>query len=61
MESIYDELRDAAENMDCDKIEGIMKEIGEYAIPGSEKEKFGRIREKADMLDYEGMLKALEE
>ncbi|MBR6469432.1 MAG: DegV family EDD domain-containing protein, partial [Lachnospiraceae bacterium] len=59
MESIYDELHDAAENMDCDKVEAIMKEISGYAIPETEKEKFDLIRQKADNLDYDGMLEAL--
>lgn len=59
MESIYDELKNAAESMDCDMIEDIMKEIGEYSIPDAEKEKFALVREKAEMLDYEGMLNIL--
>ena len=59
MESIYDELRDAAEAMDCDRIEAVMNEISEYTIPDSDKEKFDSVRAKADMLDYEGILEAL--
>jgi HPt (histidine-containing phosphotransfer) domain-containing protein len=60
MESIYDELRDAAEKMDCDKLEAIMEEAGEYTIPDAEKEKFGILRERADMLDYDGILEELD-
>ncbi|MCR5486264.1 MAG: DegV family EDD domain-containing protein [Lachnospiraceae bacterium] len=60
MESIYEELRDAAENMDCDRIEAALQEIGEYAIPAKEKDRFALVCEKADLLDYEGMLQALE-
>ena len=60
MESIYEGLREAAEAMDCDMVEEIMKEIEGYAIPAQEKEKFNRIREKADMLDYSGILEELE-
>ncbi len=56
---IYDELRAAAESMDCEKVEIIMKEIGEYAIPDTEKEKFDIVREKANNYDYDGILKAL--
>ena len=59
MESIYEGLHEAAEAMDCDMVEEIMKEIGGYAIPAGEKEKFNRIREKADMLDYNGILEEL--
>ncbi|MCR5237242.1 MAG: hypothetical protein K6E34_08610 [Lachnospiraceae bacterium] len=41
--------------MDCDMVEGIMQEIAEYEIPADEKDRFARVREKADMLDYEGI------
>ena len=59
MESIYEELSDAAESMDCDRVEEIMKEIGEYRIPDPERERFAKIREKAELLDYEGILAAI--
>ena len=59
MESIYQGLLEAAEAMDCDMIEGIMQEISEYGIPADEKERFARVREKADMLDYEGIREAI--
>ena len=61
MESIYEELRIAADDMDCDKIQAIMKEADEYAIPDTEKERFGLIREKASSYDYDGIIKALEQ
>jgi hypothetical protein len=60
MASIYEELRDAADDMDCEKVETIMREIGEYSIPDPDKEKFERIREAAKMLDYDKILEALE-
>ena len=59
MESIYEELRYAADDMDCEKVETIMKEAGQYAIPDTEKEKFDRIRVAAKNLDYDGILEAL--
>ena len=59
MESIYEGLREAAENMDCDMIDSIMEEIAEYAIPEAEKERFKLVCEKANMFDYEGMIQAL--
>ena len=59
MESIYQGLLEAAEAMDCDMIEGIMQEISEYGIPADEKERFARVRKKADMLDYEGIREAI--
>ena len=59
MAGIYEGLREAAEAMDCDMVEDIMKEVENYAIPDHEKEKFDRVREKADQLDYDGMIAAL--
>ncbi len=59
MESIYEGLKEAAQSMDCDQVEDIMKEIEGYEIPDSEKEKFTLIREKADILDYDGIMEAL--
>ncbi len=60
MESIYEGFREAAEAMDCDMVQDIIKEIEAYAIPESEKEKFERILEKANMYDYDGILQVLE-
>ncbi|MBO4396252.1 MAG: DegV family EDD domain-containing protein [Eubacterium sp.] len=57
---IYDELRVAADDMDCDEVERIMNEAREYVIPDSEKERFLLVSEKADMLDYDGILEVLE-
>ena len=60
MNRIYDELRVAADDMDCDEVERIIEEAKEYAIPDSEKERFLLVSEKADMLDYDGILEVLE-
>lgn len=59
MEGIYEGLKEAAESMDCDMVEEIMKEIDGYAIPEAKSERFGRIRQLADSLDYDGLLSEL--
>ncbi|MCR5790431.1 MAG: DegV family EDD domain-containing protein [Lachnospiraceae bacterium] len=59
MEGIYEGLLEAAEAMDCDMVEEILKEIEGYTIPDSESEKFRLVCEKADNLDYDGMKEAL--
>ena len=59
MESVYEGLREAAENMDCDMIGEILSELSEYAIPESEKEKYDAITEKAGKYDYDGILELL--
>ena len=45
--------------MDCDMLEDIINEIGAYAIPEAEKERFETVRQKADLYDYDGILEVL--
>ena len=52
---------DAAENMDCDAIDEILKEVEDYAIPEKEKEKFNALCEMADAFDYDGIVERLKE
>ena len=59
MNDIYEALREAAEAMDCDRIEEIMEEVGEYSVPESEKERFDTVRKKVSDLDYDGILEAI--
>ena len=59
IEGIYEGLLEAAEAMDCDMVEGIMQEIGEYEMPPEEQERFARVREKAGLLDYDGIIEAI--
>ncbi len=59
MESVYEGLQEAAENMDCDMIGEILKELEPYAIPDSEKEKYEAILAKVKSYDYDGILEIL--
>ncbi|MCR5303267.1 MAG: hypothetical protein K6E33_01790, partial [Lachnospiraceae bacterium] len=59
MESMYEEVRNAAENMDSDTIDSIMEEMDDYAIPASEKEKYEKIREMANLFDFDGIIEAI--
>ncbi len=61
MESVYEGLLDAAENMDCDAIDEILKEVEDYAIPEKEKEKFNALCEMAGAFDYDGIVERLKE
>jgi HPt (histidine-containing phosphotransfer) domain-containing protein len=61
MESVYEGIHDAAEAMDCDAIEEVLKEIEGYAIPENEIKKFKEVTAKADEFDYDGILKILDE
>lgn len=60
MKSIYEGLKEAADNMDCDAIESMLNELKEYKIPDSEKERFFAICEKAGNFDYDGIKELLE-
>jgi hypothetical protein len=60
MKSIYEGLKEAADNMDCDAIESMLNELKEYKIPDSEKERFSVICEKAGNFDYDGIKELLE-
>ncbi len=59
MESVYEELKSAAEDMDCDRIALVMKEIGDYSIPEEEREKMDLIRERVSAFDYDGIIDVL--
>ncbi len=56
---MYEGLRMAAEAMDCDMLEDILKEIDGYSIPDREKDKFDRVRQMAEALDYDGIIRIL--
>ena len=60
IESIYDELRLAADDMDCDKVQAILKEADEYSFPETEVERIKLIHEKAGNYDYDGILEVLD-
>ena len=59
MKDVYEGMREAAEAMDCDMLEDIINEIGAYAIPEAERERFETVRQKADLYDYDGILEVL--
>ena len=61
MESIYEGMHDAADAMDYDALEGIIKEIEGYAIPDSDKEKFKKLCDMAGQFDYDGIIALLDE
>ena len=59
MEGVYEAFKEAAEAFDCDAIDAIFKEMEDYSIPESDKEKYYGIKEKAGKFDYEGILELL--
>jgi len=59
IESVYEELLEAANAMDCEEIENILNDIKGYTIPESEKEKFDALKEMANEFDYDGIITLL--
>jgi HPt (histidine-containing phosphotransfer) domain-containing protein len=60
MESVYEEMREAAEEMDCDRLEEIFTEMEDYRIPAEEVERYKKLKLAVDHFDYEGILSLLD-
>ena len=59
MDSVYEAFKAAAEAMNCDMIEGALREISDYEIPEEDTELFNSLKNCADMFDYDGILRIL--
>lgn len=59
MKSIYEGLKHAADNMDCDALDNIFNELKDYKIPDSESKKYNDLHRFALNYDYDGILKIL--
>ncbi|MBR1477665.1 MAG: DegV family EDD domain-containing protein [Lachnospiraceae bacterium] len=57
----YEEILNAAVEMDCDKLEEVFKSVGEYALPNEDKDKFKTLKEYSDNFDYDGIVNMLGE
>ena len=61
IQSALEELKQAAEDMDCDGLERIFKELSDYRIPDGYAELFEQLKKTADQFDYDGILSLLQE
>ncbi len=61
LESAYELIRVAANNLDPDGVEAAVGEIEEYALQPKDKELFDGIKEKLQNLDFEGINQLLDE
>ncbi|WP_049944990.1 DegV family protein [Butyrivibrio sp. AC2005] len=59
MESVYEAIAEAADNMDSDSIEEALSELDDYEIPDDDKEKISEIKRLASKYDYESIVKML--
>ncbi len=61
LQSLFERLREAAEDMDCDAVEEILRELDGYAVPDSEKKRLQELKERAERFDYDGIVEILED
>ena len=59
MSSAYEEIRSAAENMDCDTLEALFEEMEQYSIPSDQTQLFDSLKDAASDLDYDKILTLL--
>ncbi len=59
MEGVLEEIRSAAEDMDCDRLEGIFGEMDAYRIPEAQSELYEKLKEASAKFDYEAIVKLL--
>ncbi len=59
MEGVLEEIRLAAEDMDCDRLEAIFAEMEAYRIPEARSHLYGKLRDSANRFDYDAILALL--
>ncbi|MCR5675419.1 MAG: response regulator [Lachnospiraceae bacterium] len=59
MDTVYKELHDAADDMDCDRLQAILKEMEEYSVPEQDTERWKAITDAVNNYDYDGVLRNL--
>ena len=57
--AVYEEIRTAAEDMDCDRLEDIFTEMEEYSMPAQEKEKWKQLKSAAEQFAYDKIVELL--
>jgi CheY-like chemotaxis protein/anti-sigma regulatory factor (Ser/Thr protein kinase) len=56
----YKEIREAAEEMSCDKLDEICERMSEYSIPENAAPMWNDVKNAADSFDYQGVLSLLD-
>ena len=60
MSQIYADIKAAAEEMDCDRLDEIMDNMNDYMVPEAETERFSQIKKCIENFDYDGVQEALQ-
>ncbi len=61
MQDVYAELREAADSMDTERLEGVFEDMKGYSVPSEDAELFVALKKAADAYDYEKVLKLLDD
>ena len=59
MSSAFEEIKAAADAMDCDRLESIFDEMNEYSIPEKDAELFSKLKHASDNFDYDEIINLL--
>ena len=55
----YRKIKEAAEDFDSDEIDRVIESLSAYSIPEDESERFEKIRESAEAMDWDALEEAL--
>jgi hypothetical protein len=59
LESVYEEIRSAAEENDADTLEAIFTEMEEYSMPASEQDRWEQLKTAVDQQKYDDIIDIL--
>ena len=57
---VFAEIRAAADDMDCGRLESIFSEMEGYSIPQAQKDLYGKLKAASDNYDYDKILELLD-
>ena len=60
MESVYEEIKEAADAMDISRLEEILERMEGYTLPEAEAERWKKIRHAFDQFEYEDILRYIQ-
>ncbi len=61
MKDVLEEIKAAADDMDCDRIEAVFSEMKDYSIPSEYKDLWNTVNEAAAQFDYNKIVECIEE
>ena len=59
MNEVYESMRQAAEDMDCNRLEDILAEMEAYRIPQQDSALWGKLKEASRQYDYDAVTEYL--